>query len=360
MMRRRRAWVQLKNTNLPPHFSFVTTVSVIIPVRNESLNILNLLQNLATQSYPQNLLEVLIVDDYSEDNTAALVKNFANKAAFSLRYISLAEAGGNGKKAAVAAGVKAATGELLVFTDGDCRVLPHWLRYLVFAYTSQQARFISGPVCFEAPQTLFQKMQLVEFASLIGAGGSSIALGKPNMCNGANLAYPKSVFAAVKGFSGNEHIPSGDDEFLMHKVQALYPGRVFFLKAAEATVFTSAKSNTKDFFQQRVRWASKWPAYQSWEIKLLAILVFGLNLLLLLGAGLAVFNLISLPSILLAISIKIIVDLLFMSPVLHFFQNSKYLGLMIPLQFIYIPYVVITALMGLRSSYQWKGRVIKK
>jgi hypothetical protein len=53
-------------------------------------------------------------------------------------------------------------------------------------------------------------------------------IGKPNMCNGANIAYPKAVFEEVNGFDGNEHIASGDDEFLMHKIAEKYPNQIVF------------------------------------------------------------------------------------------------------------------------------------
>ena len=50
------------------------------------------------------------------------------------------------------------------------------------------------------------------------------------MCNGANIAYTKKIFEEVNGFKGNEHIASGDDEFLMHKIFEKYPDKVLFLK----------------------------------------------------------------------------------------------------------------------------------
>lgn len=359
MLRRWLAWVRLQPVVLPPAYKPRTNVSVIISVRNESENIIRLLEDLSGQSYPRYLLEVLVVDDHSEDNSEALVKDFAQTATYNLRWISLTyQAGKVGKKAAVATGVAAATGELLVLTDGDCWVQPDWLTYLEYMYTSRQAKFISGPVCFEPTHTLFQKLQLIEFAALIGTGGSSIALGKPNMCNGANLAYPKAVFEEVNGFAGNEHLPSGDDEFLMHKVHRLYPGSVHFIKAPGATVYTAAKLDLFSFFAQRVRWASKWTAYQSLHVKLLAVLVFGINFLLFLGAILALLNLFPAKMLGLVMAGKILIDLLFLAPVLRFFRKNKYLIFIVPLQVVYIPYVLATALTGLRGSYRWKGRKI--
>jgi poly-beta-1,6-N-acetyl-D-glucosamine synthase len=357
MLRRLWAWEQLAPVKLPPDTKPDIKVSVIIPIRNESQNIARLLRNLKAQTYPPHLLEVLVIDDHSEDNSRDMVQAFFGQVPYTLRCLSLHEQ--TGKKAAVATGVAAATGELLMFTDGDCRVQPGWVAYMAHMYTVRQARFISGPVCYEQTHTFFEKMQLVEFASLIGAGGSSMALGKPNMCNGANLAYPKSVFAEVNGFSGNEHLPSGDDEFLMHKIHQRYPGSVHFLKAPEATVFTTAKPTLATFFAQRVRWASKWPAYQAVEVKLLAVLVFGVNFLLFTAAVLALWGKFSFVLLAAGFTLKVLVDYFFLKAVLRFFNKSKYSYIILPLQFIYIPYVVITALVALRGTYTWKGRKIK-
>ena len=139
----------------------------------------------------------------------------------------------------------------------------------------------------------------------------------------------------------------------------MYPGSVHFVKAPEATVFTSAQNTLTGFFAQRVRWASKWPAYQSLGVKLLAVLVFGVNFLLFLAMGLVIAGKFSFTWLAVALLVKILVDFLFLSAILKFLNKLKYLYIIIPLQLIYIPYVVVTALVALRGSYNWKGRKIK-
>jgi biofilm PGA synthesis N-glycosyltransferase PgaC len=357
ILRRRRAWQQLPAPAPGP--AARVFVSVVIPVRNEEANIGKLLQDLAAQHYPADLFEVLIVDDGSTDSTAGQVQAFLPGAPFSLRYLDLAAwGGGTGKKQAVTAGIGQARGELLAFTDGDCRLQPAWLQLLAASYQQHQARFISGPVAFHNPAGPFAKMQAVEFTSLIGVGAASLALGKPNMCNGANIAYPKSVFAEVNGFAGNEHIASGDDEFLLHKVFATYPGQVIFLKAPGATVYTSAQPSLGSFVAQRVRWASKWPAYRQAAPRLLALLVFGLNALLLASGAAWVWG--SLPAWVfgLAFSLKFLVDLVFLWPVMGFFQQQQYWPYILLLQLVYVPYVVGVGLASWKRQYRWKGRLV--
>lgn len=360
ILRRWVAWKKLPQVDVNPGYKPTTKLSVIVPVRNEAAHILQLLQDLERQSYPKELFEVLVVDDHSEDGTPELVTQFGKASALQLRIIELKQYNNlKQKKAAVKTGVEQAQGELLVLTDGDCRVQPEWLALFELTYKTQGALFISGPVCFHNTHSLFERMQLVEFSSLIGIGGASIGLGKPNMCNGANLAYTKNIFQKVGGFAGNEGVASGDDEFLLHKVSQRFPGKVTFLKNNKATVYTEARKTVRSFISQRVRWASKWKAYQNWQVQLIAVIVFMVNLLLFLAIPLLLLKHLSLGIFIVAYFTKFAVDYLFLNRILHFLGRGSYLKYILPLQLVYVPYVVYTAILGLMGRYSWKGRKVR-
>jgi biofilm PGA synthesis N-glycosyltransferase PgaC len=352
-------WFRLRPIKASPDHKPENCLSVLIPVRNEAASILKLLTDLAKQSYPKELFEVIIIDDFSEDDTVELVRKFQQNSGLNIYVLELKNGTGTGKKSAIQLGLEKAKGKLIVQTDGDCRVQESWLNLLEKTYSTGNVKFISGPVCLEAGKAWFEKMQVVEFASLIGAGAAAIGLGNPNMCNGANLAYEKGAFYEVNGFAGNEQVASGDDEFLMHKFQKQFPGQVVFLKATEAVVYTPAKNNVRDFISQRVRWASKWRFYRNPASQALAVLVFGTNLLLLLAliswlAGILNFQHFIFPYLL-----KTAVDLVFLTIILRFLRRQEYLIFTLPLQLLYAPYVVYCALAGLNGQYNWKGRILK-
>ena len=66
-------WLKLANhhiNNINPS----TKISIIIPVRNEEKNIASVLRALQQQSYPQNLIQVIVANDQSTDNTAAIAR----------------------------------------------------------------------------------------------------------------------------------------------------------------------------------------------------------------------------------------------------------------------------------------------
>ncbi|MBD1395851.1 glycosyltransferase [Pontibacter sp. JH31] len=352
------AWQRLPILAIPAGFIPGTKLSVLIPVRNEAQHILNLLRDLEEQNYPAELFEVLVIDDHSDDDSALFIERFIPDSNLNLRLLQLSEAD-TGKKAAIKQGIAQANGELLVFTDGDCRVQPDWLRLFAYTYTTTQAVFISGPVAFHHTPTWLERMQLVEFASLIGVGGASIGLQQPNMCNGANLAYTRQLFEEVGGFEGNEGIASGDDEFLLHKASRLYPERIAFLKHEQAIVYTAAQKTVKSFVAQRVRWASKWRSYQNWDVKLVALSVFAVNLLLFLAIPAVLFGGLPLWGFGLTYAAKFTIDFLFLDRMLTFMRQRNLLIYMLPLQLVYIPYVLYTAIKGLTGRYNWKGRTIR-
>src|SRR4026207_1095280 len=97
------------------------------------------------------------------------------------------------------------------------------------------------------------------------------------MWSGANLAYERNAFYEVNGFAGIDHIASGDDMLLMHKIATQYPGKIFYLKSIEAIVSTQPMKTWKEFFNQRRRWASKANSYNDKKFSLVLSLVYLFN-----------------------------------------------------------------------------------
>lgn len=330
-------------------------LTVIIPVRNEAASIGQLLDDLNQQTYPQ--FEVIVADDASTDETRAIVTERIPRLRYPLRLLSLAdERTASPKKRAISQSIALATGDLIVTTDGDCRVGPRWLATLAAFYQTTRARLISGLVTFTPASTLTDALQTVEFASLIGSGACTLALGLPTMCNGANLCYEKRVFEEVGGFAGVDHLASGDDELLMHKIAARYPGGVRFLKSADAIVRTGPHRSWRAFYQQRKRWASKWKAYESWWPTLLAVFIFlssAAPVVALAGWGCKILNG---NTALVVVGIKALSEFLFLRQILVFLQKKSSVAFIPLTQIIYPFYVVFFGLAAQGKGYRWKGR----
>ncbi|WP_255897450.1 glycosyltransferase [Rufibacter sediminis] len=353
------AWRKLKSPSLtaetPPVF-----FSVILPVRNEARNILSLLQDLEWQQYPSSQYEVIVVDDHSEDGTPELVRQFQQQSNMNLSLLFLSHfPGKRQKKAAVETGIRHAKGEWIACTDGDCHVSPQWLAALNQVRHEQQPQLISGPVSFAPVATVWQQLQALEFSALIAMGAASIAVRKPTMCNGANIAYSKSAFLDVNGFQGNEQVPSGDDEFLLHKIHRRYPGQIAFAKGKEALVETPASDSIRHFLHQRIRWASKWRHYDSYFSQVLALIVMGGNLAVLSALIAALAGWWPWWFLGIVLTTKMGADTLLLWEILGLFGKKRLLSLLWLLQLVYVPYMLFTAILGLRGQYHWKGRQLK-
>ena len=333
--------------------------SILIAARNEASTLPQLLRDLAAQTLPPARFEVLIANDHSTDATAALVTAAALEAAFTLRLIELAPAQ-TGKKAALQTALYAARAPWLVCTDADCRLGPDWLAaYASLLCRQPQANFISGPVLLTGPDSLFTMLMGLEFAGLVGVGAACLARQQPTMCNGANLAYRRAAFEAVGGFADNAHLASGDDEFLLHKIHAAFPGTAHFLADAAAIARTAAPLTLRALLRQRVRWASKWRYYHSAAPRRLALLVLGANVALAVGIGAGPIWPALWPWVLAAWVLKLGADAWFLVPVLRFFRQRQWIWGLLPLQILYAPYALAVGAAGWRGGYKWKGRAVR-
>ncbi len=330
-------------------------VSVIIPARNEKENIGPLLEALQTQSYPKELFETIVVDDHSTDGTGEIVRMFPT-----VRLLQVKEDNINSyKKKAIETGIAAATGDLIVTTDADCLPPTQWLETITAFKEFKQAVFVTAPVSIDCNNSFVEAFQAMDFMVLQGITGASVHKKIHSMCNGANLCYERTAFDAVNGFTGIDHIASGDDMLLMYKIEKQFPGRIYYLKSKEAIVSTQAVNTWREFFSQRIRWASKARQYDDKRILpvLLLVYLFNLSFLVLLVACCWY------PSwwkYIFAFWIaKTIVELPFFYNLAKFFDKRWAIPWFFFFQPIHILYTIVSGLFGQFGKYSWKGRTVK-
>lgn len=366
----RQSWLRLKEYNVPKEKlrESTTLISVVIPARNEEKNIGPCIESIKKQTYPIDLFEVLIVDDYSVDSTAAIASSFNQK---NIRLIKLSDFTANVnlnsyKKKAIETAIDLAKGNLIVTTDADCIVKPEWLKTIASYYEESGAVFIAAPVAYadvsateSISKKFFKIFQSLDFMALQGITGASVYKRIHNMCNGANLAYKKKVFYEVNGFEGIDNIASGDDMLLMHKIQKIYPGKIRYLKSTNVIVQTQQSETIKDFINQRIRWASKADRYPDIKITAVLFLVYFLNAWIFFIAFYSIFYAEYYYLLLLLFTVKTAVELFFLFPVTKFFEKQKLLWWFIPSQPFHIIYTLIAGWLGKFGSYTWKERKVK-
>ena len=348
----------IRNAKLPTTLNSKTPfISVLIPIRNEKENIDKILSSIAIQSYPVSNFEILVINDHSEDGTESILEKWRKENPLvGIRIINLAEKI-TGKKAALTEGVKQAKGEIIVTTDADCHVKSTWLSSTVRVFDNH-IHLAPGPVKLQDNKTIFGSMQMLEFVALVGTGASTLAWEIPTMCNGANLAYRKEAFIEVNGYEGNEHIPSGDDEFLLRKIGKRYPNGVRFNANEENIVSVNASVSLKEFIYQRIRWAGKWAGHGAGVSPGIALFIFLFHCTVLSLLPMAVLGSIGLPDILLLMGAKILIEGVFLLRVTKFLSIPFRPISFFMLQFVYSFYVLFIALATFFMKPAWKGRKI--
>ncbi len=371
----RVGWVQLKTYYPAKGQKNLTFITVVIAARNEEKNIGNCIESIIKQTYPNELFELIIIDDHSNDATVSIVRSFMNTDSvqkkiiiklYQLKDFREAETLNSYKKKAIETGISLSGGSLIVTTDADCIVHPSWLQTIATYYEKFKPVFIAAPVVYINPfksdspiMKFFKIFQSLDFITLQGITGASVHKKFHSMCNGANLAYEKKVFLEVDGFKDIDLIASGDDMLLMHKIHRLYPDRIQYLKSADAIVQTIPADTLEEFMNQRVRWASKADKYSNAKITAVLSLVYIFNGWIFFMAICSFFynNIVYL--FLLLIIMKTLVELFFLLPVTKFFKRQPLLWLFFPAQPFHIIYTLIAGWLGKFGSYEWKGRKVK-
>jgi poly-beta-1,6-N-acetyl-D-glucosamine synthase len=347
-------WLAWKNIPvfIPAAINFKKTISVIIPARNEEKNIGFLLEALQQQTYPKELFEVIVVDDHSTDATASIVRQF-----FSVKLVQLkADDINSYKKKAIETGIAAASGDWIVTTDADCVPTQNWLATIASFKEEHQSVFVAAPVVISCNSSVLQVFQAMDFMVLQVITGAAVYKRKLSMCNGANIGYERKVFFEAGGFAGIDNIASGDDMLLMHKIWQHYPSGVHYIKSKEAIVSTQPQKTWKDFFNQRIRWASKARKYEDKRILPVLLLVYFFNLVFLVLAVAGFFHYqywIYLAGLWVA---KTLAELPLFYSAVSFFDKRWALRLFFFFQPFHILYTIISGLFSQFGKYEWKGR----
>lgn len=332
-------------------------VSLIIPFRNEENNLRENIESVQKLNYPENLLEVIYVDDNSTDGSLKILNEFRKNEFIKIIKMSEDFKDDGSKKRAVEFAVSMAKGEIIVTSDADCVFNENWLMTISQQFDGDTG-FVAGPVDMLNAKNFFQKIQRLEFIGLILSGAGLIGLNKPTICSAANIAFKKNVFESIGGYGKTHKFTSGDDELLMQKIAAETKYKIKFNFNRDAVVLTTPLKKLSDFFEQRKRWASKGVFYKSklLVLNLILIYLFYLSLIVNFVLGLVVNDL-----FLLLVIFQLTLKMLLEYRILRFgttnLFDKKILNVFLPAQFFQIPYILLSAFLGLFGGIKWKGRV---
>lgn len=345
------------------------TFSIIIPARNEEQNIINLLKSILQNDYPKSAYEIIVIDDFSNDNTAIKVNHFiahhpqANIRLLQLsEYLNIDERIVAFKKKALDIAIRQSKHDHIITIDADCLVTPKWLQEYNLSFQPAHILFVAGPVKFIKPEKssrLLFYFQDLDFTMMQGITPAANYLGLGNMCNGANLGFQKKAFFDVNGYQDINHMASGDDMMLMHKFKTHYGRCIGYIHSRNGIVYSYAQETWEELWHQRVRWASKSGKYSDTALNLSLGLVYIFNVAIIITAICALVFPYLWSLFLYILFVKIVIELAFLVALSRFYNNVLSLVYFPFLQPLHILYIVSVGFMGMIGKYKWKGRAVK-
>ncbi len=331
-------------------------VSVVVAARNEGRNIQMLLTSLVNQSYPQERYQIIIADDQSTDDTAEKVRLFCEKWDHVIHLsVQDREKARSPKKNALTQAIEACSGEIVLTTDADCVVSRFWIESMVACFEDgvDLVAGYSRPKILDWKKASFvQKYEYFDVFAIFAAAAGAIGAGNAFSCSGQNLAYRRSAYDRVGGFTRVAHLVSGDDVNLMQLIRNAGLG-IRFASNAHTFVYTRPIDSMSSFFNQRSRWASNLKAQLSLNPEFFAYL-----------SAVAVMHAMSVVMFFYDIRVALIIWAARLIGEWHFLKVAMERFLFetrrmwfFPIWYLLQPiYIVITALRGILNVYKWHGR----
>jgi len=245
---RREAWTP---TVLPPNVDW-PAVSILVPARNEARVITRTLEHLCALDYPADRMEIIIVDDGSQDGTGDIVNQHAARDS-RIRCVHVPpHLGGRGKSAALEYAVKSSTHELIAIYDADNCPEPGSLRALVAVLVSDPtlAATVGKFRCINRHRNLLTRFINIEglaFQWIMQAGRWSL-LGVTSL-PGTNFVVWRSVLQEVGGWDKNALT---EDAELTIRIYETGRGIRF---VPRAVTWEQEPEKLRTWFRQRTRWA---------------------------------------------------------------------------------------------------------
>ncbi len=225
-----------------------STVSIVICARNEAQNLSHHLDRILNQTYRS--LEVIIVLHKSSDNSFNILASLQRK--FSHLHIVVCDDVRAGKKFALAKGIEQAKHQVLLLTDADCVPASlDWVRGMVQPFGEEGTQIVLGVAPYdEAPGFLNKWVRFEAWYTAVQYLSLALA-GHPYMGVGRNLAYRKSLYENSNGFRSHEHLASGDDDLFINAVAKR--GKVEIRLNPKTLVYSAPKTTWRDYHRQKSR-----------------------------------------------------------------------------------------------------------
>ena len=227
--------------------------SLVIAARNEEKNILRCLEECDKLEYPDNKLEIIIVDDKSTDRTREIIEDFIkDKPKF--KCITARDPVGNlkGKANAIDSGIEIAKGKIILMTDADCAPNPRWAKTIASYYFDKVA-MVNG-ITDQESNSQFEGAQALDFIYLLGIAAGAINLEKPLSAIGNNMSFLKKAYNEIGGYK-NLPFSVTEDFTLVMAIFNLKKYKLVYPLDADGVVVSKPCETLNELYNQKKRWA---------------------------------------------------------------------------------------------------------
>ena len=236
------------------------SVAVVIPAYNEGVSVRRSIDACFAQDYPADKFQVICIDDGSTDDTWGHMLTARTHYGDRLRCVSLVQ--NQGKRAAMAHGVRSTQSEIIVFVDSDSEPLPGGIQKIVRNFAKPKVGAVTGhTLARNADENALTKMQASRyFLSFQLLKAAESVLSAVTCCSGSFSAYRREAVTPLlakwehQRFLGAE-CTYGDDRALTNMV----------IKSGWRSIYDSASVAKTDvptaygpFFRQQLRWKKSW------------------------------------------------------------------------------------------------------
>jgi cellulose synthase/poly-beta-1,6-N-acetylglucosamine synthase-like glycosyltransferase len=225
-------------------------ISVVIAAKNEEKNIPALIEALNKQDYEKNLFEVIIVDDFSIDNTFTLAVELTTKLK-NFKAIKAERKNLPGKKGALTEGIRKTNFDFILITDADCIPMTGWLKAFAGKF-SEGYDFIFGVAPFQIENSLVNNLSCFENIRSNILTFTAALVTFPYSVAARNFGFKKSSFEKVKGYSNTTETLSGDDDLLIREA-VKNKMKIGIITDKDSFVFSKTKNTLSEYLKQKAR-----------------------------------------------------------------------------------------------------------
>lgn len=290
-----------------PKTNHLPKISILVALRDEEQTLKPCVESLLQLDYPKESFEILLINDRSSDRTPELIEELKKKSdQIKTLHIKSGIPGLSGKANAIAQGMENCSGELILVTDGDCRVPPSWAKEHA-AYCQHNVGMVGGFTLLDEKNdgaALFGKIQSLDWAYLLSVGTGFMGFGIPLSVLGNNFSFRREAYEEVGGYR-NMGFTIIEDFALMKTLVKKTSWKVLYPIDSKMLVYSHPMSTISEFYRQRKRWSAggKEVGFYGKFLMLISVMVhllipisffifnFQLSFLALLGVLLADFSL---------------------------------------------------------------------